>query len=364
MSKPRVLFALLLLVVGCGHDPNAPSDAQPKSLPKATPQKPPTNLPNNGDYGISQIPKGAQFTIYCAAIRGDFHVERTNRMKKDLIQATGMKDWYVVSEDAQSVLYYGYYRAIQDSKDKGESDRAQHDRLRIDQMTDPMGNRPFSQAMFVRLDAPDPDAPPEWNLANAKGYWTIEIAAYMNDPARKQTAVDAVRAARSQGVEAYYFHGPTASSVCIGSWPVEAVKRQATGEHGAESRNPQQDIMVLPPGLDNEATARANALAKARNLELLQPKLEVVDASLQAAIKQYPTYAVNGMVQTQNVNGVMQQDASKLIAIPKSPQHAVTRGQAQSQEPTYDPTYRPNIPRQTTRQPATPGSGRLRSIGD
>jgi hypothetical protein len=324
-------------------------------------------VPKDSDYGISAIPKGAQYTIFCAAVRGDFHVERTGKMKKDLIQATGMKDWYVVSEDAQSTLYYGYYRVIRDAADKAESERAQRDRLKIDQMTDPMGNRPFAQAMFVRLDAPDPDAPPQWNLTNAKGYWTIEIGAYKDSPQRKQAAIEAVQLARSQGVEAYYYHGPTASSVCVGAWPMEAVKRQQVGEFGAESRNPEQTILVLPPGMPEELTQRATAVGKERNMEVLQPKLEVIDPSMLDAMKRYPTYAVNGVVETQNVNGVSQPKPSILTVIPQDRQRILARETtgSQSQQPRYDPTYRPSIPRQTPpRQAAPAGSGKLKSIGD
>jgi hypothetical protein len=366
MLKPRALMGLLVVFAGCGQSgsPQEPPDVRPLSPPKAAPQKPPGNVPKGVDYGVSEIPRGAQFTIYCAAVRGDFHVERAVKMKKDLIQATGMKDWYVVSEDAQSVIYYGYYRVIRDASDKPESDRAQRDRLKIDQMTDPMGNRPFAQAMFVRLDAPDPEAPPEWNLVNAKGYWTIEIGAYMNNPQRKQAAVDAVRAARAQGIEAYYYHGPTASSVCVGSWPMEAVKRQQTGERGAESRNPDQDIMVLPPGMPHDLAQRATALAQERNLQVLTPKLEVTDPTLRDAIRQFPTYAVNGMEQTHNVNGVAQTNPSQLIAIPRqvAARDAPAHAQGQSQ---FDPTYRPDIPRQTPpHQPVPSGGGRLKSIGD
>ena len=37
------------------------------------------------------------------------------------------------------------------------------------------------------LEKPDPDAPPEWNLANAPGYWSVQIAAFTK-PGRKQAA--------------------------------------------------------------------------------------------------------------------------------------------------------------------------------
>ena len=67
-------------------------------------------------------------------------------------------------------------------------------------------------SLIVPIDSPDPVAPPEWNLANAKGYWSLQIAAYKDSPKRKEAAVEAVREARKNGVEAYYYHGETTSS--------------------------------------------------------------------------------------------------------------------------------------------------------
>src|SRR5205085_9341649 len=145
-------------------------------------------------------------------------------------------------EETQSVLYYGYYRAYNDTNDLNESRRAQDDRAKLDKLQDAQGERPFASSIFVELTSPDPEAPAEWNLANAKGYWSLQIAAYKDSPDRKKAAVDSVRAAREKGIEAYYFHGPTTSSVCIGCWPREAVKAQDAAV--GESLDPRQPILV------------------------------------------------------------------------------------------------------------------------
>ena len=57
--------------------------------------------------------------------------------------------------------------------------------------TEPDRERPFRGAHFVPLNAPDPDAPPQWNLANAPEdrVWSLMIGAYKDTPDRKRLAV-------------------------------------------------------------------------------------------------------------------------------------------------------------------------------
>ena len=63
----------------------------------------------------------------------------------------------------------------------------------IQSMADQSGNPLFPHSFFVEVTTPDPQAPAEWNLANANGYWSLQIAAYKDSPKRKQYAVEAVR---------------------------------------------------------------------------------------------------------------------------------------------------------------------------
>jgi hypothetical protein len=271
----------------------------------------------------------------------------------------------------QSTLYYGYYRAIDEASDKGEAERAHRDRLKIDHMTDPMGNRPFSQTLFVGLDAPDPTAPPEWNLVNASGDCTLQIGAYTGSAERKQAAIDAVRAARSQGIEAYYYHGPTSSLICVGHWPASAY-------HITEARpakyqtDPDEKFIVPPVSGDAELNAGFERLAKQKGMTILKPKVEILDQSLKDAMSRFPRHAVNGMEMERVVNGNKTYEPSQLVPIPRvagqpAPQTAMTTGTESQpqQQPIYDRNYRPPIPRQTPpRQPAPAGSGKLKSIGD
>jgi hypothetical protein len=265
-------------------------------------------------------PADAQYTLYCQAVAGDQHVEQANAAKKQLVAMGSLKDWYIIHQEGESVIYYGFYRCIDDPKDRKETERAKGDLKKITEMMDQAGNKIFQHVLFVPVNEPDPTAPPEWNLLNSGGYWSVQIAAYKDSPKRKQAAVDAVREARKQGVQAYYYHGPTTSSVCIGAWPKEAVKDSNQGAVVAQDQ--VKDVLVLPQplaeGQEIESTNRAGD-----KVSVIAPKTEIVDPSLSATMVQYPTNSVNGVVYVQKVKdqltGEMKtvEDKSLLVPIPR-----------------------------------------------
>jgi hypothetical protein len=298
-------------------------------------------------------PSDAQFTLYCQAVAGPAHVEQANIAKESLLKMTGMKDWYIVHQEGQSIIYYGFYRSIDDPKDK-DTARAQADRKKIDALKDAAGNKVFDRPLFVQIDSPDPAAPQEWNLLNSKGYWSLQIGAYKDSPQRKQMAVEAVRDARKRGIEAYYYHGETTSSVCIGAWPRDAVREQE--DAAAQAQDPGQDILVLPQALP----AGANVQIRNRDgapVKAVAPKFDILDPSMSAAKEQYPTHALNGEVHTKVVDDpntgkkAEVEDPSFFVVVPhKAP--SLLR-----QEPAPPQLVGPATPQ-------TPGAGKLRSLGD
>src|SRR5689334_21400059 len=74
-------------------------------------------------------PADAEYTLYCAAVDGPGHVEQANQAKQQLVKLSGLKDFYVVHQEGQSVIYFGFYKAIADKN-------AQHDRKMLEEMTD------------------------------------------------------------------------------------------------------------------------------------------------------------------------------------------------------------------------------------
>jgi hypothetical protein len=300
------------------------------------------------------FPAGAQFTIFCARIQGDLHVQQADKLKKDLIAGTVMKDWYVVHDSAQSILYYGYYRTIDGAADPKEAARAQNDRKKIESMSDSMGNRPFLGALMVALDAPDPSAPPEWDLRNADGAYSLQIAAFKDSPDRKEAAVETVRKARQQGIEAYYYHGDSASLVCIGAWPESAV-RVSDVNSPQINNDPEQPVMIVPMTKDPELNQQFDQMGAENNIKVVKPTVEIIDPTLRAAMEKYPYNAVNGMNIKRMVNGTEQIDTSLLVPIPHKEATAV------HSTPEYQPQDQP-APQQQPQPPQ--GMGKLRSIGD
>jgi hypothetical protein len=298
-----------------------------------------------------------------------------------------MKDWYVVHQASQSLVFYGYYKNVVDAKDP-DAIRARADRTKIDNFVDKKTKqRPFAAAVFQSLDSPDPAAPAEWNIINTKGVYTLQIAVYKGSPERKQAAVDAVREARKLGHEAYFFHGDNASLVCIGSFPLSSVRINDVKMNN--NGDQMQPLMVVPPTNDPSLQKQYEETARRNGVQLIRPQFEVTDPKLKDAIRAFPYNTVNGeMMQKTTADGQKDYDHSIVMQIPRedsqplqpaantSPSVAVTpRGgdylqpQPSASVPGYE-SYRPTLPSMTDSAPSQLPSqqrqagGRLRSIGD
>lgn len=278
------------------RQPGAPVATTPRTTPTATPADPAALA---ASAPLPTIPAGARYTLFCDAFSGPDHVQRAAEIKKLLTTHSKLKDWYVIHQEGQSSLYHGYYREFDvrvegDAASKKDAARAQRDRETLEMIPNPnaTNRKLFPRSMFVPLDAPDPTAPPEWNLTNAPGYWTVQIAAYTG-PDRKQAAVESVRGARQMNVPAFYYHGETVSSVCIGNWPDSAVKRQQAANAEAVEG---QDIVVNVSDEELPDSVKGRVGTDGRPLRVLQPKLEILDGSLKATLAQYPDHATDGAV--------------------------------------------------------------------
>jgi len=369
MMRLRIVAGALLAFLGlsCAQEPSAPS------APSAGTARPGGATAAPAARGGQNIPADARWTLYCATYADSDHLARARAMRDHLLRTTGMPDWYIVHSEGHTTLYYGFYREINDRIDKAEAARAQADRKAIAALTDPAtGAKLFRAVLAVAMDSPDPAAPPEWNLANAgdRGYYSLQIGVCKDHPMRKQLAVEAVREARASGIEAYYYHGPTASSVCVGLWPESAVRRVTE----AKAKNPGDVVMLVPGSISVPPTAVA---ADGTPVEIVQAKVEILDPSLLEMIKRFPTQSINGYesrkVRNPRTGQVREvRDPSILVVVPRSAQQTRTRielGGTGGGEPpvrseadkTAD-TAPPDPFKPAPRPP--PRGGRLRSIED
>ncbi len=374
----RAIFSVVAvaLIAGCGGQGPAVPKTTASQQPPAIAQNAPTrtgqqnvaqNQPApNGE--VATIPEGARYSIECARYGGSDHVQQSRLAKEQMIRKTGRKDFYVVHNADQSVLFLGYYTDIDRTQDAVEAKRSADDLDWLESFKSPMGGRMFTRPLKVSIATTDPDAPAEWDLAKLNigktsdspdyKFWTVVIAAYTNDvrdengrPAdRKQMAVDTVRAARAQKIEAYYYHGESMSQICIGVWPRNALREQdmANAESRSEAKANSGEVLVVSPApLGDKFT---DQLQRDHDVKVVQPKVEIRDASLAKTLAMYDTYAVNSEAQMVK----MTDPQTKKEVIRPQPSFLTQIPQSQGLLPTRNAEADPNP---TMINPISPGSG-------
>lgn len=322
MRKWIVSGLVLLSMSGCGGGgrvsvpPSAAPDpsAVPQPGKPTTPQQP--SAVQASSTGV-HIPEDARFTIECARYIGSDHVQQSRLIKDQMIRTTGRNDFYVQHHEGYSVLYLGYYKTIDRLVDSREAQRSSDDLSMLEKIRLPSGVKMFPRALKVPIETANPEAPDEWDLAKLdadkpandpdRRFWTIVIAAYTNDVLdengqpgdRKRMAVESVKAARAQGVEAYFYHGESMSQVCVGAWPRRAIREQemASAESRSEAKANSGEALVVSPAPLPESFAQQ--LEQSHAVKVVQPKVVIQDPSLAQAIKyweQFP-YSVNSVAQ-------------------------------------------------------------------
>jgi hypothetical protein len=352
----------------------------PAAITPAAPAAPTRGTSAAGGADVSDVPlapKDARWTIFCATIADDNHVETARGLKAALMKKTDMREWYILHESGQSRLYYGFYRSINEPADAAESKRAQSDRKKVEELRDGAQEQPFRDCHFVQLSSPDPESPPEWNLVNVPEdkAWTLIIGAYKDHPDRKKAAVEAVRDARARGEEAYYFHGDSVSNVCIGAWPEEAMSEERVDAR--EGVNTRRDpVLVLPPGMKapGKVTNR-----EGEDVRVVGQKVVPVDRSLIAKIEAYPHMGVNGdYLLIKGKGGKTRRHGSEVRRIPRPEESLFRDNVAQAAEEDAAAAARNpfrddagaagnGVSGTAAQQPSAPSgsgqTGRLRSVG-
>ena len=303
MRSPILLAAGCLILAGCGGGafPPAGNDTRPS----ATLAGGSTVLPMPASAGPTRdaagravdAPADAAYTIFCREFDDARHHDTATAALARAADATGLDDFYLVRGDGHSVLYHGFYRAMDDSIDPRSAEAAREHRETISRVT--LNGRPFfPQAHVAQLQRPDPAAPAEWDAAGLDAFWTVVIGVYTDPVRAKEAAVQSVRAAREMGVDAYYLHHEGMSYVCVGGWPADAVRRQMSLQDrdqagaglGIDENDPAPIVVSngpVPPEYRNLRDARG------RPVRVLETTPEILDPTLQETIDAYP-YSVDG----------------------------------------------------------------------
>jgi hypothetical protein len=349
-----------------------PSARVPSAVAPAAQPKPKPAVPQ-GDAVTP--PADAHWTLLVAAFDGPAHIEQARAAREQLKAATNSNKFYVVHEETKSTIYYGFYKEIDSNSKDSKQAQADKDYLKSLKTTD--GQSPLSMVYFTPVAGQDPQAPAEWDLAkigrSPDHYWSLQIAAYTSDGRaeapgdvadRKTAAVESVRELRKHGYEAYFYHGDTISSVCIGAWPENSVKRQDGGDAAgnAATVNPHQPILVapeLPKGVTEVRTPEGE------KVKALAPKLEVLNPKMLAAMKQFPTHALNGYdIMREYGSGAKKQtlpDPSVIVLLPEKKTDVPA---ATALPSDADLKLLQLGGGNLANQPAQPGMGKLRSVGE
>jgi len=321
MYRITAILVLTLAAVLVSCSTNAPPESGSRAQPiePAAPARAAASAATGTAPQTWNIPRDARWTILCAEFTSPDHATRAAAAEDTVRRRTALREWYVVTRSDRSALYYGFYAAIDPAEHRTEAARAQRDRAHITGLIDERTRQPlFPLAMAVPLDAGDPTAPAEWDLRNARGDITLQVAIYKDHPERKEAALEAVREARRLGYEAYFYHGQTTSSVCIGAWPRTAIR-----EIAPVAQNPKAVVILAPQGIEPQPILQESL---GKPVEVVRPKVEVLDPSLAKilAIPEFQVQAVNGKHERIFLNPVTGKTEtrrlpSQLVAIPKSP---------------------------------------------
>lgn len=305
----------------------------------------------------------ALWTIYCHSFSGPTRAQEAKATRDAMIVRSGMHGWYVIHQESESILFYGHYRSTDrsadDPADRKDAQQAHADLKKIQELQDSDQNRLFPLTVFIQTPQPGSEGPPEWDLrkTSADKVWTLYVGVYKDNPERKRACVQAVKALRDAGEEAYYYHDDSASIICLGAWPASAVKQPEQAV--ASSRDPNEEVWVyntpLAPKVPREFTTNDG-----RQVKIYDTTIKILDESLQRTIDLHPDFMTNGVVMAREVKDPrtgekkLIKHTSQLLAIPR-------RDRAGSEAP---PAAQEGM-RQLQPSPHAPsGSGSLKRLED
>jgi len=249
-----------------------------------------------------------QYTILLHTFSGPGHVRQSKFYRNKTEELAGWKDLELVHKDSHSELYWGRYvsmRAAEDDLKTANTWRAPN-----------VNRRAFPYPKIVLIPGKDVGKP-EHNLVNAKGYWTILVALFVDEPEsnfvgrdRQQDAVVYCQWLRDQGYEAYYHHMSGRSQVTVGTFPERAVGMKA-------QKNSKPDLFRIRA----KPVIRDPKMRKI--METRKPPLHflIVNRARELRVHRVPNPRVPG-----SVKSVKRVATSYPIPIPKRPASFITPG--------------------------------------
>ncbi|MCE5277628.1 MAG: hypothetical protein ABFD92_01870 [Planctomycetaceae bacterium] len=200
---------------------------------------------------LAPKPKDAdEVTIVLGAVRGAEHSRQAAQWRDEIERETGWKNVFVVDQEGFSQMCWSKYPSI-------EAARSDLKKAKEYVRSDGTNTwKPFISAAIQVLPG-KPVGPPEWDLTQQKDLYvyTVEVGVFYDMPertiegtnqkyvGRKQFAVDFCKELRDAGFEAYYFHGPSQSSVTVGLFPRTSMQETPVDQGDGVKRPPVLTII-------------------------------------------------------------------------------------------------------------------------
>jgi len=170
-----------------------------------------------------------RWTILCLELEGPGSYTNARNLAEGLKATPGVDPAKVSVHEGQNsaAIYYGTYLRDIDPQtgDRSIPRELRDDLTLIKQLADEEQRHYFLGAHMVPTPEPNVGRP-EWDLRQAPGRYTLQVAVYFNTDFlqdRKLAAVEKTRQLRARGLEAYYYHGPTCSIVTVGAFGEDAL---------------------------------------------------------------------------------------------------------------------------------------------
>lgn len=205
-----------------------------------------TGCPPNGGAGFGSRNQDENvWAIRALVVRGPQRQQTVARYADALRNVPDLnpKLVNVFDEGGEATLYYGEFRREYDfasGREQFQPDPSASLSLirQLSFNTNDAGRQrtvwPFQFATLGALPVGGTTTNPNWNLAAAKGFYSLQVAVFYNTDDMKQrryAAEEYCSVLRERGEEAYYYHGPVNSIVTIGAFPESAVQlTQETNE--------------------------------------------------------------------------------------------------------------------------------------
>ncbi len=257
------LLAIPFIVAGCG---DMVSGEQPKSTsslsaPTMTPaankpasqspapavaDKPAVQTPTplgRPTFGASSRRPDVTYSVLLRVFTEPDHPAVAARWRDSLVSNLGWKELSVVMRGDFSMLYWGQFSSMDSANRQLAKAKAYRNQKNV---------AIFSTAAVTVLPGSDTEQA-EWDLSKCPGKYSLLVADFQDVPQegyveRLEDAVAYCRELRAKGYEAYYHHGPSTSSVTIGSFGPESIQEPdpRQGARSFDAPTISQAVVVGP----------------------------------------------------------------------------------------------------------------------